>query len=275
MSKNVIVVPEQVAERKTIVYKSRIDIKEAKATAEQMKTELFRKFVFMKPKPEEIQVVSIDKYYEQYIFVDGEYSIDYSKNWVHNVQVDETMQQLTIYGEKICPASLKDSLDMQCKILQLTGTGRFKYVTKANMIFDNKWNEVDIERLPFLPFEELPENVLNQVNPKFQNPEPITTKEVELLKEKIVQRPPEILSIHSELFKVSGRSIIYKPMYSITFHNTKTKKEICLNIDAISGKTTAIVDQAQPTKAKPSKEAPKTVDSQKTVKDAPKIMEKT
>jgi hypothetical protein len=276
VSKDVIVVPEQVAERKIIVYKSRIDTKEAKTTAEQMKTELFRRFVFMKPKPEEIHVVSINRYYEPYVSIDGEYSIDYSKNWVHNIQVDNTMQSLTIYGETICPASLKDSLDMQCKILQLTGTGRFKYAIKGNMIFDAKWNEVDIERLPFLPFEEQPENALNHVDQKYQqNMEQATDKEVELLKQRIVQRPPEILSIHSELFNVSGRSIIYKPMYSVTLQNTKTKKEMCLKIDAVTGKTTAIVEQTPPEKARLSpKEKQKNSETENAAKDAPKSMEK-
>ncbi|MCJ7722384.1 hypothetical protein MUO98_08295, partial [Candidatus Bathyarchaeota archaeon] len=61
MLKNVSV-PEKVAERKIIVYKSRIDQKAAKLTAEKMKTQPFRKLVFMKPKPEEVHVISFDKY---------------------------------------------------------------------------------------------------------------------------------------------------------------------------------------------------------------------
>ena len=103
-------VPEKVAERKIIVYKSRIDQKAAKLTAEKMKTQPFRKLVFMKPKPEEVHVISFDKYFEPYIVVDGEYSIEYSKNWNHNIQVDETMQELTFFGEKIKPTTLKDHL---------------------------------------------------------------------------------------------------------------------------------------------------------------------
>ena len=62
-------------------------------------------------------------------------------------------------------------------------------------------------------------------------------KEVELLKSKIVSRPTEILSIHNELFNVSERGLIYKPMYKVTVQNLKTKKEIAIIIDAITGKT--------------------------------------
>jgi hypothetical protein len=93
----IVPVPEEIAARKIIVYKPRIDIKAVRATAEKMKTQLFRKHVFMKPKPEEVQLVSINRYFEPYIVVDGEYSIDYSKNWVHNIQVDDTMQELTLF----------------------------------------------------------------------------------------------------------------------------------------------------------------------------------
>ena len=75
LSKNV-TVPEKVVERKIIVYKPRIDIKAVRATAEKMKTQLFRKLVFMKPKPEEVQLVSINRYFEPYVVVDGEYSIE-------------------------------------------------------------------------------------------------------------------------------------------------------------------------------------------------------
>ena len=236
MSRN-ITIPEEIAERKIIVYKSRIDIKAVRATAEKMKTKLFRKLVFLKPQSEEVQVVSINKYFEPYVVVDGEYSIDYSKNWIYNIQVDETMQELTFFGEKVRPQSLKGHLEMPCKILQLNGEGRFKLEAKAHIIFDRQWREVGLEQLPFVPFEEQPEKILSKIDQEFGNAEVATEKEVEILKSRIVQRPTEILCIHKELFKVSERAVIYKPMYKVTVRNVKTKKEIALVIDAITGKT--------------------------------------
>jgi hypothetical protein len=234
-------IPEEIAERKIIVYKSRIDIKAVKLTAEKMKTQLFRKLVFMKPKPEEVQVVSINKYFEPYVVADGEYSIDYSKKWIHNIQVDETMQELTIFGENVRANSLKGRLGIPCKILQLNGVGRFKREAKAHIIFDKQWREVGLEQLPFVPFEEQPEKILSNINQEFGNTELSTDREVEILKSRIVHRPSEILGIHKELFKVSERAIIYKPMYEVTVRNDKTKKETTLVIDAITGKTTSVM----------------------------------
>ena len=267
MSKN-IAIPEEIAERKIIVYKSRIDIKAVRATAEKMKTQLFRKLVFLKPKPEEVQIVSINKYFEPYVVVDGEYSIDYSKNWVHNIQVDDTMQELTIFGEKVRPKSLKGHLGIPCKILQLNGVGRFKREAKAHIIFDKQWREVGLEQLPFLPFEEQPEKILSNFDQEFGNAEMATEKEVEILKSRIVRRPSEILSIHKELFEVSEHAIIYKPMYKVTVRNVKTKKETAMIIDAITGKTTSGMQQTPaPQKKETIREPTKPSSSAKTAVD--------
>ena len=263
-----ITIPEKIAERKIIVYKPRIDIKAVRATAEKMKTQLFRKFVFMKPKPEEVQLVSINRYFEPYVVVDGEYSIDYSKNWVHNIQVDDTMQELTLFGEKVRPKTLRGNLQIPCKILQLTGEGRFKLEAKAHIIFDKQWREVGLEQLPFIPFEEQPEKILSNLDQKFGNAEMSTEKEVEILKSRIVRRPSEILCIHNELFKVSERAVIYKPMYKVTVRNVKTKKETTMIIDAITGKTTSAIQQTPaPQEKETAREPTKPSSSAKTAVD--------
>ena len=267
MSKN-ITIPEEIVKRKIIVYKPRIDIKTVRATAEKMKTQLFRKFVFMKPKPEEVQLVSINRYFEPYVVVDGEYSIDYSKNWVHNIQVDDTMQDLTLFGEKVRPKTLRGNLQIPCKILQLTGEGRFKLEAKAHIIFDKQWREVGLEQLPFVPFEEQPEKILSNVDQEFGNAEMAAEKEVEILKSRIVRRPSEILSIHNELFKVSERAVIYKPMYKVTVRNVKTKKETTMIIDAITGKTTSAIQQTPaPQEKETAREPTKPSSSAKTAVD--------
>jgi len=259
-------VPEKVSEQKIIVYKSRIDIKSVRATAENMKTKLLRKLVFMKPKPEEVQIVSMDKYFEPYVVVDGEYNIEYSKNWTHNIQVDETMQEITIFAEKIRPVSLKDHLSTPCKIVTLTGKGRHKFEAKAHLIFDKHWRKVGLEQLPFVPFEEQPEKILNMIDQKYGNFNMTTGKEVELLKSKIVNRPTDILIIHNELFKVCERAIIYKPMYKVSIQNLKTKKEIIIINDAITGKTTKDTQQTRiRLKKESAKEPPKKSSTKTTV----------
>lgn len=234
-------VPEKVIERKIIVYKPRVNIQQIRSIAENMKTQIFRKFIFVKPKPEEVHIVSIDKYFEPYVFVDGEYSITYSKKWVQNIKVDETMQELTIYGENVAPKSLKKHLKIPCKILQLKGIGRFKFEKKSNIIFDKNWQEVGVEKLPFLPFEEQPERILANFDRNYGNIRMTDEKEVDILKSRLIKRPSDILTIHHELFKVAERAEIFKPMYKVVVKNFKSQKELILSIDAITGKTNTVL----------------------------------
>jgi hypothetical protein len=90
-------------------------------------------------------------------------------------------------------------------------------------------------------------------------------REVEILKSRIIQRPSEILCIHNELFKVSERAVIYKPMYEVIARNLKTEKETSLTIDAISGKTKSGMQQTPaPQKKQTIKEPTKPSASAKT-----------
>ena len=232
-----VTVPEKIAERKIIVFKSRLELNEIRLTAEKMKTQLFTKFMFLKRKPEEIRIVSIDKYYEPYIVVDGEYTVDYSKEWVHTIEVDETMQEVTLFGKTLRPEPLKNHPEKPCKVIELTGEGRFRYENKARIIFDKWWREVGFEQLPYVPFEEQPEKILNKFGKKFGNVEIPDEKETEILRSSIVQRPPDIAYIHEELFMVSERAVIYKPMYKITFQNIKTGEGATIIVDAVTGQT--------------------------------------
>ena len=81
------------------------------------------------------------------------------------------------------------------------------------------------------------------INKKYGSNSMSAGKEVELLKLKIVHRPSEILIVHNELFKVSERALIYKPMYKVTINNLKTEKLAVLIIDAITGKTSKEMQQ--------------------------------
>lgn len=230
-------VPEKIVERKIIVYKSRLDLNAIRLTADKMKTRLFTKFMFLKPKPKEIRIISIDKYYEPYIVVDGKYTIDYSKKWVHTIEVDEKMQEITLFGKTFKPETLKNHPEIPCKVIKLTGEGLFRYKNKAYIIFDRWWREVGIEQLPYVPFEEQPKKILKKLDKKFGNVEIPAEKEIEILKSRIVKRPLDIAHVHKELFMVSERAVIYRPMYKLMFQNIRTGEEATVIIDAVTGQT--------------------------------------
>lgn len=250
-------IPEQIVKRKVIVYKSRIDSKSIRETAEKMKISIFRKLYFLKPNPQEVQIVSIDKYFEPYLVAEGDYHIEYTKNWVRNIQVDETMLNLSLYGGQIEPVSLKDHLKAATKIVKLTGDGRYKIEKKARIVYDQNWREVGFEELPFVPFEEQPGKVLKTVEQNFENNPLNDEKEVKLLKSKIVNRPSDITCIHDELFNVSERALIYKPMYSIIVKNLKTNEKATLTIDAITGNSKSQIHKPSVAPKKESAKKPR------------------
>ena len=227
-------VPKKIVERKIIVYKSRLDLNAIRLTAQKMKTELFTKFMFLKPRPKDIHIDSISKYYEPYVIVDGKYTIDFTKKWVQAIEVDETMQEITLFDKKLKPEPLKNHPEKPCKVIKLAGEGRFRYENKTHIIFDRWWREVRLEELPFVPFEEQPEKILN--TNRFGNVEIPANKEIEILRSKIVRRPQDVVDVHKELFTVSERAVIYKPMYQLTFQNTKTGEKATMVIDAVTGR---------------------------------------
>jgi hypothetical protein len=62
--------------------------------------------------------------------------------------------------------------------------------------------------------------------------------DIEFLRSKIAKRPSDVAQIMRETFDINERSIIYCPVYELTYQNIKNGKEVTLLIDGISGEMT-------------------------------------
>jgi hypothetical protein len=233
-----ITIPESIVQRKVIVFKPSFGIKAVRKISEKTKNQMFKKYLFLKSKPEATKIDSIDKYFEQYIVIDGKYIVDYSKNWKYLIQVDEEMQKLKISNKYFEPKLSKEHLELPYKTLELKGIGRFYHESRLRLIFDQKWNEVGLERLPYLPFEEEPQELLDETDNQPKENEFTAEKEVDILKEKIFKRPSNTLKIYSEVFKVTERALIFKPMYKVSASHTKTQRKVTFLIDGGNGRIT-------------------------------------
>ena len=229
-------VQEKIAERRVIFFKSAFGIKTARKYAEKAKSQMFSKYLFLKSKPEESEINTIDKYFEPYIVVDGIYSIDFSQDWSHSIKVDEDMQKLKVSNKNFEPEFLDDRVDLPYKILNLQGVGRFFHEERKRMVFDEKWNDVRLDLLPYLPFEEEKQEILNEAVTKQLTNDLIAEKEVEILKSKIFKRPTDVSIIHKELFSITERALVFKPMYKVTATHIKKQKKITFQIDGVNGK---------------------------------------
>src|SRR4030067_2524286 len=95
------VFPQKIADIKTIILKPRLDSDVLRGQGEKLKTSLFGKFGFLKPKNEDVKLISLNKYYEPFVVIGGKYSIDYCKRHNYAIEVESSAQEIFIDGKKI------------------------------------------------------------------------------------------------------------------------------------------------------------------------------
>jgi len=229
-------IPEKIASRKLIVYKSRVDPTIVKLTAEKMKNKLFIKFGFSKPRPEEIRVVSVDKLYEPYILIDAKYSIDYYKKKVYTLDVDNETEEIRILGRPFKPETEVSPTGESRKVIKLEAEQCLSYEDKAYVILDKMGREIPPDEVPSAPSEDHPQKILKEFGKKTGKVKFSPQKEIEMVKSKIVKRPPEADRVENELFQIFEHAVIYSPIYEITFRNVKTGEEKAIRIDGVTAK---------------------------------------
>ena len=229
-------IPENIAQIKVIVYKSRVDPATLKQTAEEMKNELFVKR-FSKPKPEDIHVVSVDKHYEPYVLVDAKYRIEYFTKKVYTFEVAEKAKEIKILGETFKPqmVPIPDSEPEQFrKVIRLEGQEWSFYEDKAYFILDKSGREILPDQVPIAPSEDNPRKILKEFGDKAEKVKVSNREVIAMAKTKLIKRPPDVDTIENEIFQVTEHAIIYNPVYKITFRNNKNKEEKSVSIDGIT-----------------------------------------
>jgi hypothetical protein len=229
-------VSEKIAERKTIVYRTLVDPTVARIAGEKLKNKLFVRFGFFKPKPEEIQLVSIDKYYEPYILVSAKYTIDYYRTCAYMINVEEKVREVTLLNQKFKPEETKDASLRGYKMIRLEGEENLLYEDKASIILNKSGREVPLEQLPSAPSEEQPEKMLAELGDKAKKLEIGPDADVDIIRSRIVKRPKDIKRIVHELFEVDERVLIYTPIYEILLINVKTGEEKAIEFDGVTSK---------------------------------------
>ncbi|MFQ5836936.1 MAG: hypothetical protein ACE5HG_03690 [Candidatus Bathyarchaeia archaeon] len=227
---------EEIPERKIVVYKTLVDPTVVKIAGEKLKTKMFTRFLFMKPRPEEIQTVSVEKYYEPYFLVDGNYSIDYYRKRFYTFNVDRRVQEVILLEKTLTPDLPKKRSKMSYKSITLEGEERLLYENKACLLLNEAGREVNPRQVPSAPCEEHPKKVLKKFKENMKNVEAAPNKEIDVLSSKIVKKPSDVERVVKEQFQVSERSVIYKPVYKLTFKNVRTDEVKTVKIDGVTGR---------------------------------------
>lgn len=221
---------EKIPERNTIIYETRIDPTVIETIGEKIKAQLFTRFGFIKPKPEEIQLVSIDKYYEPYIMVSGRYFIDYYRKCTYTVKVDNRVQEIILSNQKYRPNQPTDSSTKDNNVLKLQGEERLTTEVKASLILDKFGQEVAPRELTPATPERNPEEILAAFGVK----EIAQDADLDIIRSKIFKRPKDINRLATELFEVNERAIIYTPRFRVLYTNVKTGEMKAVEFDGVT-----------------------------------------
>ncbi len=224
------VLNENIVPRKTIVYETLVDPTVIRVASEKHKTQLFSRFGLLKPKPDEIQFVSIDKYYEPYIVVSGKYVIDYYRKCAYTIRVDEGVQEVILFDNKIIPERSPYSTARDGKTIWLEGEERLVNEAKASFIFDRYGRDASLEKLPSARSEKNPKKVIT----KFAIEEVAENADVAFVRAKLVKRPDDVKRIVAEIFEVGERVVIYAPQFRILYKNVKTGEEKAIDFDGVT-----------------------------------------
>jgi hypothetical protein len=218
---------ENIVKRKTIVYEAHIDPTVIRVSGEKLKKQLFTRFWFLKPKSEEIQFVSLDKYYEPFIVISGKYFLDYFRKCTYIFKVDDAVKEVVLLDNKFVPENSRSN-----KIVKLHGEERLINEAKAFLILDKDGRDSNAENMPSAPSEKKPEKIIAECGIE-ELPE---NADVNFVKERIAKRPKDMCRIVEEIFDVTERSVIYIPRYKLLFRNVNTGEEKTLVLDGVTAK---------------------------------------
>ena len=220
-------IKENIVDRKTIVYEANIDPTVIRVSGEKLKQQIFAKFGLFKPKSEEIQFISLDKYYEPYIIISGKYFLDYYRKCTYVFKVDEAVKEVVLLDQKFLPEISKSN-----RTIKLHGEERIVKKAKAFLILDKNGNDAMVDNLPSAPSEKKPEKIIAE----YKIQELAENADVNFVKERIAKRPNDLSRVVEEVFEITDRSVIYTPRFKLLFKNLKTDEEKTMIIDGITSK---------------------------------------
>ena len=227
------ILPQKVVEPKVMVLKTRLDSKMIRLQVEEIKQQIFRKFRFIKPKLQDITLVSSEKYFEPYIVIGGKYSLDYCRRHAFNVEVKNPTKDLYIAGQKfeVLPSMSGDGAK---QIIKLEGEDYAHYETENYFLLDRMRREISLETFSFGPYEKQIKEK-SEIDLSLKKIRLSKSEVIDIVRSKIAKRPHDLAEIIKEIFEITENTIVYRPFFEFTFHNKQSKKYATIRIDGITG----------------------------------------
>lgn len=233
-----IMLPTNMARRKKIVLKALYDQTVIKIVAEKLKDNVFPRKGFHKPKPNDIELISLEKYYEQYLIIKGKYSIDHCKSLSYCLEVEKGAHEVFLFNETLRPETSNLDQSSNFSTIKINGVAHFHYDNEARCIIDKNCREIESKELEGILKGTIKKERLNKpgLRKKIPQPKILPEEEINLLRTKLVNRPENTGEVIKEKFDINERNLIYVPLYELNFRNKKTEKEAVVRINGVSGK---------------------------------------
>jgi len=219
---------ENISPREKVVYKTLIEPTVARLEAERNKHKLFLGLLFKLKNPNEIEWVSTEKYYEPFLTVNGRYSIDYYRKREYILKIDKEISEVILLNNTFEPKQTGFSDDHNIK---LQGEERIVKHVNAFLFLNKDGTELNIKDFPPSVSDERSVEMIKT----FNMPE-VPNIEVDAVKKRIIQRPYDLSRLVSETTEIGERSVIYRPIYRVTYKCARLNKVACLQIDGITSK---------------------------------------
>ncbi len=222
---------ENIVPRRTIVYETLVDPTVARVAGEKNKGKLFRKYLFKLNRPEEIEFVSIEKYYEPYVVVSGKYFIDYYRKCVYAIKLESEVKEVILLDRTFIPKSpLNSNVGQQS--ISIEGEERLVKEARAFLVLDRNGEDSNVGGFPSAPSEKNPQALVES----FKMYEIPPTMDVDAIRKRIAQRPIEVSRIVNEDFEIDERSVIYAPRFKLTYKCSKIDKQASLEFDGVTAR---------------------------------------
>jgi len=228
---------EKICDRKVVVYKTLLNPSVVRLMGEKLRHKIFLKFGLFKAKPNDIQLSSIEKVYEPFLMLEAKYLIEYLRRREISFEVDPEVQEIIVLDQSFKPELFEEARSKAGRIVRLEIKERLTHEERAYVVLNKKGVEVPLDAIPHAPSEEEPEKILKEHGENVGVLEFEPESEVEIVRSKIFKRPPDTFKVIRERFEVSDRSLVYIPIYEITFKNVRTGETKKVRIDGVNGKS--------------------------------------
>jgi hypothetical protein len=235
---------KEVSKKRVIVLKPQVSKDEVEEIVEKKKNSLFGT-VFTRPKQEEINVNSIELFYEPCWIVGGEYKGDYYRKNVYEVKTEPIVKEVKI-GDGVFPVEKKSSGWAKIKRGVAGGNKDNKLAIPVEehveidiedeIIFNSQGNETKLNyKIESKHQENFPDKILKEkqenVRDCLVNQEEVLKRLENMLKEDI----EEDVKMVKEKISIDKLEEVFVPVYEARCVDKKNKVKI-IRIDAINKK---------------------------------------